>query len=98
MFEGIISSLITKYLCKYCDNINPKQIQLSIFRGNVNLSEVILKESSFTSDSFPIKMAFGRINHIEIQLPQLIHILSKPITINIENILLILGMIIYTIL
>lgn len=96
MFEGIISSLISNYLSNYCDNIDPKNIELSVLKGYVNLDEINLKKSSFSFDNTPIKLYYGKIGHLQIQLPQIIQILSKPVTIFIDNLLVILCLFKYT--
>lgn len=80
-----VSHVLNSVLGTWIENFNPEQLELSIFSGQVTLSNIILKESSIDSLGFPFKMHYGYIQSLYISIPWS-SLSSSPLKIKISGI------------
>lgn len=50
MFEGIVASLLNRYLGKYIEDLDLENLNVGIFSGNVLLSNLKLKTEALVSN------------------------------------------------
>ncbi len=50
MFEGAVASLLNRYLEKYVENLDPENLNVGIFRGNVVMNNLKLKREALVSN------------------------------------------------
>lgn len=43
MFEGVVASLLNRYLGKYIEDLDPETLNVGIFSGNVTLTNLKVK-------------------------------------------------------
>lgn len=49
MFEGIVASLLNRYLGKYIEDLDPEALNVGIFSGNVTLTNLKVKAEALVS-------------------------------------------------
>lgn len=86
MFEKLITTVLNKVLGDFIENIDDKQLDISVFSGNVSLTNMKLKASLFDSLPVPFSLEYGIIGTINLKIPVL-NILSQPVIIEIKDVL-----------
>ena len=59
MFEGIITSVLNKFLGDYVANLEQKQLNLGIFSGNIVLTSLQLKKEALDKLNLPVEVFHG---------------------------------------
>ena len=59
MLASIISDQLNNSLGKYIDNIDKKQLGSSIFKGELILNNMRLKDTLFNDSNLPFKLNYG---------------------------------------
>ncbi|XP_050428442.1 intermembrane lipid transfer protein VPS13A-like isoform X2 [Adelges cooleyi] len=90
MFEGIVASLLNRYLGKYIEDLDLENLNVGIFSGNVLLSNLKLKTEALYELGFPIEVKAGSVGKFNINIPWN-GLSNQPIVIKIEEILIITG-------
>lgn len=52
MFEGIVASLLNRYLGKYVEEFDLENLNVGIFSGNVQLQNLKLKPEALVSNDY----------------------------------------------
>ena len=47
MFEDVVSSLLSTYLGDYLEGLSKKDLKISLWKGDVELHNLVILESSF---------------------------------------------------
>lgn len=82
MLETIITGLLNKYLSKFIHNLDPSQLDLSIFKGEIELEDLSVRPDILDSLPLPFKLHLGKVGKIKVDIPVL-SLASKPIKIEI---------------
>ncbi|CAD6216264.1 GSCOCG00012879001-RA-CDS [Cotesia congregata] len=61
VFESIVTELLNKILGEYVENLDYKQLKLSLWGGDVVLKDLLIKESALDVLDLPIKLEYGRL-------------------------------------
>ena len=61
VFESIVVDLLNKFLGDYVQNLDSSQLNLSIWKGNVTLKDLTLKESALQELNLPIRTISGSL-------------------------------------
>lgn len=69
MFEAILSKCLKTYLSDYIEPIKFEQMDLSVLKGSVKLSDLKLKETALTHHDIPFIVRKGIIKHIRAKFP-----------------------------
>jgi len=59
MFEGIVVSLLNRLIGKYVDNLDTKQLSISVWKGDVVLQNLRLKKDALVQLDLPIDVYEG---------------------------------------
>ena len=59
MFESILEGLLNKYLGEYVDGLSRDDLSLSIWGGDIKLTDVQLKKDVFTKFKLPMNLIYG---------------------------------------
>jgi hypothetical protein len=52
MFEGVVATILNRYLGKYIQDLDTENLNVGIFSGDVQLTELRLKPEALVSTSF----------------------------------------------
>ena len=83
--NSAVASVLNKVLGDFIDNLNPAQLNLSVFKGKVNLRNLSLKPKVMDLLGVPFKLKFGIIGKIDVDIPWS-SLGSTPLVVNIEDI------------
>lgn len=90
MFEGIAAFLLNKYLGKYIDDLDSEQLNIGIFSGTVQLTELKFKPEALYELDLPIEVKVGSVGKISIDIPWTTLYLD-PVLVHIEDIFILSG-------
>ncbi|XP_046738037.1 vacuolar protein sorting-associated protein 13 isoform X1 [Diprion similis] len=69
VFESVVAELLNKVLGDYIENLDHKQLKLSLWGGDVVLKDLLIKESALDKLDQPIKLAYGRLGKLILKIP-----------------------------
>ncbi|XP_031777535.1 vacuolar protein sorting-associated protein 13 isoform X3 [Nasonia vitripennis] len=69
VFESIVTELLNKVLGEYIQNLDYKQLKLSLWGGDVVLKDLMIKESALDMLDLPIKLEYGRLGKLVLKIP-----------------------------
>ncbi|XP_053594598.1 intermembrane lipid transfer protein Vps13 isoform X2 [Microplitis demolitor] len=69
VFESIVTELLNKILGEYVENLDYKQLKLSLWGGDVVLKDLLIKESALDVLDLPIKLEYGRLGKLILKIP-----------------------------
>ncbi|XP_038059496.1 vacuolar protein sorting-associated protein 13C-like [Patiria miniata] len=90
VLESIIASLLNKYLGKYVQNLDSENLNLGIFSGSLELTDLELKPEALYELNLPIEVKAGYIGRIIADI-QWTSLFSQPLAVNIEDVLILAG-------
>ena len=85
VLEGIVSTVLTYVLDKYIDQIDTKQLSISLFSGKVSLKDVSIKKSALSAHGLPFEVTCGKIGEIAAEMPYT-KLKSKPCLAKVTDI------------
>ena len=59
MFEALITKVLNKVLGDFIENIDSRQLDISLFKGNINLTNMKLRPDLFDSLPVPFALDYG---------------------------------------
>ena len=74
MIEGLLMRFLDNYIAKYLDDFDRSNISISLLKGKVSLSNLKLSNKILDNIPFPVKMKYGRVGSIKINVPSFLHI------------------------
>ena len=87
--NSAVAKILNKYLGKFLENFNKKDLKLSIFSGSVKLNNVRVKPGILDELGLPFKLKCGYVGHIHVDIPWS-HLTSSPIKVTIDKVYIIL--------
>ena len=90
MLEGIISSVLNKVLGDFIENIDAKQLNISLLAGDVELFNLAIKPTILDNMPLPFKIVHGNVGRIFVDVP-VISFMTSPIKIEISEIFLLVS-------
>ena len=89
MVSKIITPIVNKLIGKYLENVDTDQLNISYMKGHFQLEDLSLKPSLFESEGFPIKLAYGHIGRVHVDIPML-SLGSKSTKVDLSDIYLLI--------
>ena len=90
MFESILEGLLNKYLGEYVQGLTKEDLSVSIWGGDIELNDVMLRTDIFQKFKLPLELVYGQIGHLRIQLPWR-SLGSKPVIAEVSNVWLVVS-------
>ncbi|KAK7492083.1 hypothetical protein BaRGS_00016747 [Batillaria attramentaria] len=90
MFESLVASLLNKYIGKYVTNIDSSNLSVSVFNGDVELSDLQLRPEALAELNLPIEVKAGYVGHLKLDIPWT-NLFSADIDVAIENVYILAG-------
>lgn len=90
MFEGILASILNKYLSQYIDEVDYNNLKIGLFSGTLELSDIKIKKSALYQFDLPIEVKCGKIGKLRINISWK-NIMTKPAVAEIEDLFVLLG-------
>ena len=59
MFETILEKVLNKYLGDYVEGLSKDALSVSIWGGDIQLTDIMLRKDIFTKLKLPMKLIYG---------------------------------------
>eukprot|EP00736_Rhodelphis_marinus_P003336 Rmarinus@m.26876 len=69
MFESIIADILSSQLGNFLEGLSSEQLNLSIWKGDVSLRNLVVRENALSFLDLPIRVSRGHLNHLHMQVP-----------------------------
>ncbi|KAG7211251.1 hypothetical protein KM043_010561 [Ampulex compressa] len=69
VFESIVAELLNKVLGEYIENLDCTQLKLSLWGGDVVLTDLLIKGTALDVLNLPIKLEYGRLGKLVLKIP-----------------------------
>ncbi|EKX53475.1 hypothetical protein GUITHDRAFT_53320, partial [Guillardia theta CCMP2712] len=90
MLEGILASVIERLAGKYVDGIDKKATELSVWRGEILLKDLSLKQTALDDFDLPVTLVAGKLEELRLDIPWK-NLRSKPVIVKIKGLNMILS-------
>ena len=80
-----MSTVLTYVLDKYIDQVDTKQLKISLFSGKVSLKDVSIKKTALSAHGLPFEVLCGKIGEIAAEMPYT-KLSSKPCLAKVSDI------------
>jgi vacuolar protein sorting-associated protein 13A/C len=87
MLEGIVSTLLNRFLGMYVQNFDPKQLNVGIWSGDVKLRDLELRREALDQLRLPLNVVQGHLGSLTLSIPWS-NLRGKPLKVNIEDVFL----------
>ncbi|MCJ1472238.1 hypothetical protein MMC13_000885 [Lambiella insularis] len=87
MLEGLVATLLNRFLGMYVKNFDAKQLQVGIWSGEVTLKNLELRREALDQLRLPVNVVEGHLGQLTMSIP-FSNLRGKPVKINIEDVLL----------
>ena len=87
MLEGLVATLLNRFLGMYVKNFDPKQLQVGIWSGEVVLKNLELRREALDQLKLPVNVVEGHLGQLTLAIP-LSNLRGKPVKVNIEDVFL----------
>ena len=87
MLEGLVATLLNRFLGMYVKNFDAKQLQVGIWSGKVELKNLELRKEALDQLKLPVNVVEGHLGHLTLVIP-LSNLRGKPVRIEIEDVFL----------
>ena len=64
MFEGILAKFLNKLLGKYISNLENKQLEVAVWKGDVKMSNLVIRQDAFQQLDIPFQITDGILKTI----------------------------------
>eukprot|EP00041_Stephanoeca_diplocostata_P038677 m.1541609 g.1541609 ORF g.1541609 m.1541609 type:complete len:4012 (+) comp25251_c0_seq2:253-12288(+) len=85
MFEGLVTWALAKYLGKYIENFDKSKLSINVYKGDVELQDLILRSSALEDIDMPVTVKWGKLGLLSLRVSWK-SLLSKPITVVIDEV------------
>ncbi|CDW72111.1 UNKNOWN [Stylonychia lemnae] len=92
MIEGLVTKVLKQYLYSYLQNFDSSNLKISLLRGRVDLKDLELNDKLLKNLPFPLKLKYGRIGSISIELPSFLQLKHPKIKVSVSDIFICLIM------
>ena len=90
MVSKIITPIFNKLIGKYLENVGKDQLNISMMKGDIKLQNLSLKSSLFESFGFPIKLKYGHVGKVTVEIPML-SLGSKSTKVDISDVYMLIS-------
>ncbi|XP_021923386.1 vacuolar protein sorting-associated protein 13A-like isoform X4 [Zootermopsis nevadensis] len=90
MFEGVVATILNRYLGKYIQDLDTENLNVGIFSGDVQLTELRLKPEALYELDVPIEVKVGTIGRICLSIPWT-GLYTQSVTVSVEDVYVIAG-------
>ena len=87
MLEGIVATLLNRFLGMYVQNFDPKQLNIGIWSGDVKLRNLELRREALDQLRLPLNVIEGHLGQLTLQIPWS-NLRGKPVRVDIEDVFL----------
>ena len=87
MLEGLVASLLNRFLGMYIRNFDPKQLNVGIWSGDVKLRDLELRREALDQLKLPINVVEGHLGQLTLKIPWS-NLRGQPVQVYIEDIFL----------
>ncbi|CAD6910326.1 unnamed protein product [Tilletia controversa] len=87
MLEGVLASVLNRFLASYVDGLNTSQLNIGIWSGDVKLRNLRLKTSALDKFRLPIDVKEGYLGDLTLSIPWS-NLKGKPVRVLVENVYL----------
>jgi len=87
MLEGLVSSLLNRFLGMYIRNFDPGQLQVGIWSGDVKLRDLELRREALDQLKLPINVVEGHLGQLTLTIPWS-NLRGQPVKVFIEDVFL----------
>ncbi|CAO1638595.1 unnamed protein product [Sympodiomycopsis kandeliae] len=85
MLEGVLASVLNRFLASYVDGLNTSQLNVGIWSGDVKLKNLRLKTSALDKFRLPIDVKEGYLGDLTLSIPWS-NLKGKPVRVLVENV------------
>lgn len=85
VFESVVANLLNTYLGHFIDDVNASQLQLGVWKGNVELKDLAIKEDAFSTLDLPFKVVHGHVGKLTAVVPWS-SLYSSPVKLSLEDV------------
>jgi vacuolar protein sorting-associated protein 13A/C len=87
MLEGLVASLLNRFLGMYVKNFDAKQLNVGIWSGDVKLRDLELRREALDQLHLPVNVVEGHLGQLTLSIPWS-NLRGKPVKVNIEDVFL----------
>ncbi|TVY71541.1 Vacuolar protein sorting-associated protein, partial [Lachnellula suecica] len=87
MLEGLVSSLLNRFLGMYIQNFDPGQLKVGIWSGDVTLRNLELRKEALDQLKLPINVVEGHLGQLTLKIPWS-NLRGQPVQVSIEDVFL----------
>lgn len=88
MLEGVLASVLNRFLAEYVDGLNTSQLNIGIWSGDVTLRNLRLKRTALDKFQLPLDVKEGYLGRLTLSIPWS-NLKSKSVRVLVENVSLI---------
>ncbi|KAJ2722137.1 Vacuolar protein sorting-associated protein 13 [Coemansia sp. Benny D115] len=85
MFEGVVATLLNRFLGNYVTNLETTQLKLGIWQGDVKLEKLRLKQDALDKLRLPVDIKEGWLGTLTISIPWS-NLKGEPVRIHIDDV------------
>ena len=85
--ESLLVPIVNRILGEYISNLEPKQLEMSLWSGQVKLKNLELRRDMFSQWNIPISVVYGKIDNLMLIIPWN-DLRTKPLKIQVGNVYL----------
>ncbi|KAJ1733254.1 Vacuolar protein sorting-associated protein 13 [Coemansia biformis] len=85
MFEGVVATILNRFLGNYVTNLETAQLKLGIWQGDVKLEKLRLKADALDKLRLPVDIKEGWLGTLTISIPWS-NLKGEPVRIYIDNV------------
>ena len=87
MLEGLVATLLNRFLGMYVKNFDAKQLNVGIWSGEVKLRNLELRREALDQLRLPVNVVEGHLGQLTLSIP-VSNLRGKPVKVNIEDVFL----------
>ena len=87
MLEGLVATLLNRFLGMYVKNFNAKDLNVGIWSNEVKLRNLELRREALDQLHLPVNVVEGHVGNLRLEIP-LSNLRGKPVTVHIEDVFL----------
>lgn len=69
VFESIVANILNRYLSDIIEDLDTSNLGISVFGGDINLSNLRIKSTAFEKYDIPIQVVHGYLGSLRIKVP-----------------------------
>ena len=85
VFEGVLVSVLNRFLGPYVKNLDSSQLKVAIWSGEVHLQGLEVKENALTQFEIPLRELKGHLGKLRLSIPWK-NLYTDPVVIEIDGV------------